>query len=44
VIENKVEHRDALIRPRAMIENDLGAVEGHSDQMFDPTRIDNRQG
>ena len=29
---------------RAMIEHDLGAVEGHSDQIFDPARIDIRQG
>src|SRR4051812_12255453 len=40
----RVEHWDALIRLRAMIEHDLGAVEKHPDQMFDPTRIDNRQG
>ncbi len=40
----RVEHRDALIRLRAMIEDDLGAVERHPDQMFDPTRINNRQG
>ena len=40
----RVEHRDALIRLRAMIEDDLGADEKHPDPMFDPARIDNRQG
>jgi hypothetical protein len=40
----RVEHRDALIRLRAMIEDDLGAVEKHPDQMSDPTRINNSQG
>src|SRR3954469_22682100 len=40
----RVEDRDALIRLWAMIEDDLGAVEKHPDQMFDPARIDNRQG
>ena len=40
----RVEHRDMLIRLRAMIEDDLGAVEKHPDQMSDPTRIDIRQG
>ena len=40
----RVEHRDALIRLLTMIEDDLGAVERHPDQMFDPARIDIRQG
>ena len=40
----QIEHRDALIRLRAMIEDDLGAAEKHPDQMSDPTRINNTQG
>src|SRR3954454_11610772 len=40
----RIEHRDALIRLRAMIADDLGADEKRFDQMFDPTRINNRQG
>ena len=40
----KVEHRDALIRLRAMIEDDLRTAERHPGQKGDPTRINNGQG
>ena len=36
----RVEHRDALIRLREMIEDDLWASSEHPVQMHDPTQIE----